>query len=390
MSLRRFEAIWCAQILLRDFVLIYPVYAIYMQDNGITAAELGVLFTVWAGSALLFEVPSGVLADRYPRKTVLVVSGLIAALAFAVWIVLPTFWGFAAGFVVWALGSSLVSGTSEAYLHDWLQAHGHGAFFERLYGRGEAAESIGAASALLLGGWLAEGGFALPLALSIAGPLLSALLVAFALPQVAAGKADDDDPGYLDTLRAGLRESVRSRALRIILAIFALLVVIPHALEEFLGVLLHEASFSLTSVGIAYGSIWIARSVGMALAYRLTGWSLRGVIAGFALGGLAVLMSGLVGALGTAVLLGAAFFVSGAMEVLLQANLQRNIDGEARATVTSIMSMACEMGGLALYIFIGYVAGLTDWSAAFAATAALSLAASAILFILAPRQHTSG
>ncbi len=384
MTLRRFEALWCAQIFLRDFVLIYPVYAIYMQANGITAAELGVLFTLWAGAALLFEVPSGALADRYPRKTVLVASGLIAALSFVVWTVFPTFLGFAAGFVVWALGSSLVSGTSEAYLHDFLQARGQGAAFERLYGRGEAAESIGAASALSLGGWLAEGGYGLPLALSIAAPILSALLVAFALPQVAAHGGEDEDPGYLDTLRAGLREAVRTHALRIMLAVFAILVIIPHVLEEFLGVLLHEASFSLTAVGVAYGGIWIARSIGMALAHRLAGWSLRAVISGFAAGGLALLISLLVGPLGTALLLGSAFFVCGAMEVLLQADLQRRIAGDARATVTSVMSMAGELGGLALYIFVGVIAGAVSWAAAFAASGLLAVLAAAALGLLAP------
>ncbi len=388
MTLRRFEAVWCAQIFLRDFVLIYPVYAIYMQGNGVTAAELGVLFTLWAGAALLFEVPSGALADRYPRRNVLVISGLVAALAFVIWIALPTFWGFAAGFIVWALGSSLVSGTSEAYLHDFLQAQGQGGAFERLYGRGEAAESIGAASALTLGGWLAEGGYTLPLILSVAGPLLSALLVAFALPQVAPSSVDDAQVGYFDTLRTGLKDAVRTRTLRVMLAVFALLVVIPHVLEEFLGVLLYEASFSLTAVGIAYGGIWIARSVGMALAHRLAGWSLRAVIAGFAVGGVAVLMSGLVGALGTALLLGAAFFVCGAMEVLLQANVQRNIQGAARATVTSVMSMACELGGLALYIFIGVIAGAASWAAAFAAAGLLAILACAPLGLLASRQRS--
>ncbi len=62
---------------LRETVLIFPVYAIMMGTNGISPFELSMLFIVWSGSALVFEVPSGVLADRYSRKTLLVISGAV-------------------------------------------------------------------------------------------------------------------------------------------------------------------------------------------------------------------------------------------------------------------------------------------------------------------------
>ena len=80
------------------------------------------LFVVWSGSALIFEVPSGVLADRYSRKRLLVASGLIKGSVFIVWWFAPNFWGYLVGFIVWGFGSSLVSGTSESFLFDTLDA----------------------------------------------------------------------------------------------------------------------------------------------------------------------------------------------------------------------------------------------------------------------------
>ena len=354
MDLSRFERIWCAQVFLRDFVLIYPTYAIYMQQHGVDPLELGILFTIWSASSLLLEVPSGALADRYSRKTLLMISGVVGAAAFCFWALVPSFWGFALGFVVWSIGSSLVSGTSEAYLHDFLHNQGQAHAFERVYGRGEAAESIGTALALLLGGWLAEGGYFWPLVLSIAAPLLSMALIGFALSEPPRGdEQDEEQAGYFATLAAGVREAGHSKALRGVLIIFAMVVAAPYVLEEYLGVLLFDAEFSLTAVGIAFAGIWAARSFGLALAHRLAGWSLGRIVRGFAIGGVVLSLTAFVPALGAAFCLAIAFFISGAMEVLLQGHLQRAMDGSARATVTSVMSMVMEISAVALFLGVG-------------------------------------
>ncbi len=93
-STRHIAARWYAFGYLREVVLMYPVYAIMMGANGIAPFELSVLFIVWSGSALIFEVPSGVLADRYSRKRLLVASGLIKGSVFVVWWFVPSFWGY--------------------------------------------------------------------------------------------------------------------------------------------------------------------------------------------------------------------------------------------------------------------------------------------------------
>lgn len=167
---KKFEWVWYAHGFLRELVLIYPTYAIMMQQGGISAIELSTLFIIWSFALFVFEVPSGILADRISRRNLLVISGMIKGSTFLIWWLVPGFAGYALGFVIWSLGSSLISGTSEALLHDTLEADGTQEQFERIYGWGVAANSIGVAVALLIGGWLAESGFLLPLLLSVITP----------------------------------------------------------------------------------------------------------------------------------------------------------------------------------------------------------------------------
>ena len=42
-------------------------------DHGLSGMEISWLFTVWVGTAILLEVPSGVLADRHSRRFLLFV-----------------------------------------------------------------------------------------------------------------------------------------------------------------------------------------------------------------------------------------------------------------------------------------------------------------------------
>jgi MFS family permease len=135
-AINRIATTWYAYGYLREAVLIYPVYAIMLGEHGIDAMALSTLFIVWAGSALIFELPAGVMADRYSRKWLLVISGAIKGTTFIVWWASPDFTGYLLGFVLWGAGSSLVSGTAEAYVYDSLTAVGAQNSFARVYGRG--------------------------------------------------------------------------------------------------------------------------------------------------------------------------------------------------------------------------------------------------------------
>jgi MFS family permease len=368
-STRRIAGAWYAYGYLREVVLIYPVYAIMMGQHGITAIQLSTLFVVWSGSALVFEVPSGVLADRYSRKRLLVLSGFLKGCAFIVWQISPDFVGYLLGFVLWGAGSSLVSGTSESFLFDTLTQRRDVDNFARIYGRGMAASSLGIATALAGGGYLAEGGFTLPLTLSTAAPWVSALIVAvFFVEPPRSGKTTRTH--FWGTLMDGWAEVRSGPTMLFIVAMFATLVTVYGVVDEYVGPLLNEKHFALRTVGFTYAAAFLSRTLGMELAHRVP-LRLRAIAVLFGTGvacfGIALGTDGLA----LIIAYSSYFMMSSAGEVLLQTRLQQEIGGTSRATVTSFAKMSEYATSLPLYLFIGSVADAWSFQAALGATALL-------------------
>ena len=84
-DLSRFIRCWYLHEFLHGFVLLYPVYAIFMLDQGLSPLELSWLFIIWSGAAMAFELPTGVLADRFPRRYILIMASIVKAAAFGIW-----------------------------------------------------------------------------------------------------------------------------------------------------------------------------------------------------------------------------------------------------------------------------------------------------------------
>ena len=105
-----------------EFAPFAVLFTLWFADNGVTVAQLSVAFVVWAIAALLFEVPSGVLADRVDRRRLLAGAFLLRAVGIAVWLVVPTLAGLVVGAVLWAIHEAAASGAWEALIHDELEA----------------------------------------------------------------------------------------------------------------------------------------------------------------------------------------------------------------------------------------------------------------------------
>ncbi|MEJ2089102.1 MAG: hypothetical protein P8Y69_11655, partial [Gammaproteobacteria bacterium] len=140
---------------------------------------------------------------------------------------------------------------------------------------------------------------------------------------------------------------------------------------------------SLGMIGMLYGGILGARAVGTALAHRLRALGLRriGLVSVVAHGLLFLCMSG--GLVWLAVASALYFALVGAVEVLLEANLQQEIEMHARATITSMAGAGLEVWGMVLFLLIGIRAESHGWASAVAAAAALAMAISVLLAYVA-------
>jgi MFS family permease len=333
--------------LLADVVPLYPLYALLFTATGLSVAQISALFAIWSAVAVLTEVPSGALADRFSRRSCLVAAGALQGAGYLAWVLLPGFPGFALGFVFWGLGGSLASGAKEALLYDGLDAAGARDHYARVAGWVAAMELVAQLPAALAASWLfAAGGFPLVGWVSV-GTCLAAAGVAATLPEAPRADAGEE-AGYLATLRAGVAEVARTPGVRAVVAAAVVLAAFD-GIEEYFPLLVADWGVPTAAVPFATLPIVLGGTAGAALggaARRLPRWAL-----GALLGAAMAVLAGAGVAAHPAGVAAVAVFYGGyrAVLVVVDARLQERIASRSRATVTSVAGLGTELATFGVY-----------------------------------------
>ena len=187
MKLRIINRLFAAELLAQS-VAIYSVSAImFSERSGLSTSQVGLLLSVFAVTTLIFEIPTGLLADKFSRKWALVLGRLLLAGSMAMWLFVPQFWGYAAGMALMGVAESTVSGALQAYLYESLGEN------KKLFNKYNAR-----LWSVMMTGWMIGAGVAslfgrrytVLLVFSIAAPLVSAC-IAWTLPTDAAEENKD-------------------------------------------------------------------------------------------------------------------------------------------------------------------------------------------------------
>ncbi|MFI0038770.1 MFS transporter [Streptomyces mutabilis] len=346
-----------------EFVLLYPVYALLFSDTGLSVWQMSSLFALWSLTGVLLEVPSGVWADAFSRRLLLVFGPLLTAAGFALWVLVPSYGAFAVGFVLWGAGGALGSGALEALVYDELDRAGAADRYARVMGRARAVGITATMAAMgLAGPVFAWGGYDAVGAASVLVCLAGAA-VATRFPEHRAPSAAGDR--WTTTLRAGLTEARTDRSVRGALLLVPAVTAVWGALDEYTPLLAADTGVAQETVPWLLLVIWAGATAGGLLAgaaERLTTTGFAVLLAGSAL----ALSTG--AALGTApalVLVALAFGGFQLATVLADARLQRRIDDTGRATLTSVAGLGTELGTLATYGAYAATASVTGHGTAF-------------------------
>ncbi len=113
-SYLRNQFVWGA-----SFSLMSVVYMIYQVETvGLDPLQLVLVGTALEISALVFEVPTGLLADSVSRKLSVVLGFAITGLSFVITGLFPVFEVLLASAFLWGIGWTFVSGAHEAWITD--------------------------------------------------------------------------------------------------------------------------------------------------------------------------------------------------------------------------------------------------------------------------------
>jgi MFS family permease len=146
-----------AAILLQNLALWVPIEKLFMTSIGFDSAGVGVMAAVYSVVVPFFEVPSGVLADRWSRRGVLLLACGAAIVSVAIGGLSQNVPTYMVAAIFLGIFFAMQSGTIESIVYDTLlEEVGSTDDFERLIGRVRLTESIALVASALAGGIIAE------------------------------------------------------------------------------------------------------------------------------------------------------------------------------------------------------------------------------------------
>ncbi len=103
----------------------------FFLERGLSLTEIFLLQSIFSVAVVLWELPSGYIADKLGRARTIQVSGPIAVVAMIAYGFSGEFWQMAACELLLAVANGLLSGADQALLYDSLKAEGKESEYER-------------------------------------------------------------------------------------------------------------------------------------------------------------------------------------------------------------------------------------------------------------------
>ena len=135
--------------------LTHGIWMIYLAFKGFFLVELGILEGIYHVTSFLMEVPTGVIADLWGRKSSRILGRIAAVLSIAIMFYSSSFPLQALGFILTALGNNLESGAGDALVYDSLLLDEKQDAYIQVAGKQELCYQTAAIASFLLGGYLA-------------------------------------------------------------------------------------------------------------------------------------------------------------------------------------------------------------------------------------------
>jgi MFS family permease len=339
---RRFYAYTAAS----SFAIWIPFWALWIRGNLSSDFEFAFVDVAFWLAVLVYQLPVGILADRYGRKRAILLSEVFRTAGILGYGLATTFPGYVIANAVWALGSAFSIGTS-AYLYETLLEERHESEYPRYIGRYVMiALSVNALGAFVGGLFVAL----IPdirLTLLV-GAVLNLVTIAIVAATFTEPKVDRIiEPTYAKQIQMGLRIVRRREGVALLIG-----------LQVFLGVPLYAMSIFrplyLQSLGFGNADVAISISGFLLVAAFVSGFGGRiaRILGEFGTIVLFVLLAstsflGMYGVgrfAGAAVLQAPLYVVWTLQPALTTAFLNRRLEAGQRATVLSIGAFAYTLG----------------------------------------------
>ena len=336
----------------------YVIERLFWKQRGMGVQMVIYTEIIYALTVTVFEIPSGILADKFGRKRLLSIYNALAAIELLLILFAHNFWQFAIAIFFAGIGKAFSSGSENALLYDSLLNEGKQNDFEKLLGRLSAVDFTGSIIAALSGSVLANFfNYEFNYILSVFSMCIAAVITLSLKEPPMLTKPENE----ISSVRQYTKQSIKVFGLQPLVLMYCLTGAVLGAcmiyLDEFWQIILDNIGIPLIFFGMfsAIGSI--LRIPGNLFAYKLKekfkyNHILTCVIAVSIVGYAAISFTRDAFCLVPMLLL---MLVTGIVDPIISGYLHHNTESHIRATVESFSSLGLRVVSIAIGLIFGYV-----------------------------------
>ena len=159
-----------------NLLILGPIIVLFLIAKGLTFTEIMVLQSIYSAGIVLFEVPTGAVADKFSRKISMLLGAILVALGLTIYILGEHFYIYILAELTFALGFTLKSGADSALIYDSLKADGNEKEFQKIEGKARSYSFYAQAVGSIIAGFVYEVNMFLPLIISIGFMAITAVI----------------------------------------------------------------------------------------------------------------------------------------------------------------------------------------------------------------------
>lgn len=379
---------------------IWGINTLFLLDAGLTITEAFIANAFFTAGQVLFEIPTGIVADTRGRRTSFLLGTatlFLTTLAYLwLWQIKGPMWAWAVVSILLGLGFTFYSGATEAWLVDGLKAADYKGELDSVFAKGSIANGIAMLTGTVAGGLVAQfSNLGVPYIMRIVALAITFLIALFLMHDEGfrPKKGESIFAEVRDVVKASVNFSFRNAPLRWMIlsapfsggvAIFAFYAMPPYLLE------LYGESGGYAIAGIAAAIVAGAQIVGGLLvpfAGRIFKRRTSLLITGMAVSSIALFLIAIAGNFWLVLLLLAAWsIVFAAIGPVRQSYVNGIVPSEQRATVLSTDNLLNSAGGVVSQPGLGKIADVWGYPASYLGSAVFQVLALPFL-ILARREN---
>ncbi len=252
-----------------SFSLWIPFWTLWLYGNVESMFLLTVVDAIFWITMIVFQIPTGLIGDKYGRKTVLFLGEVLFAVGVLMFGLSTEFWQYLGSNIIWALGVCFIVSGDTPFLYDTLLELKRSHEFITIMSKAYAVMYVMNAAACIVGGFIVTTTERLDLTLIFAAFVgLAGSFTVVLLKEPAVDRRHMDS--FRKQLRAGMKMVIFSRPILVLIFFQVVIEIAIYVMAVFRAVYMSEdLNLGYLEIGLFFGSFSIVTGFVMLRAGKI-------------------------------------------------------------------------------------------------------------------------